>query len=518
MKTKNAATAILVTAALSWVIPSTSAAPGDEIWSFTAGRNVFSSPAMGPQGGVFFGTQEGGTTDQPETDGHLYALNPDGSLRWRFSAPSDWIDAAPVVSQEGTVFAASWDGTLYAVEADSGQLLWQFNTTGPIVSAPAIHRNTVFLTSTDGFLYALNATTGQEIWSFLSTDSYSPIAAPPVLADDGSTAFFGDDGGFFHAVNTTDGSLRWSFNTTAVHPPDASTEPAIVAPAALDAAGNPYFTSKNGRLYALEAASGNLRWSFPAAEGIMAAPAIKEDGTVLFPSKDGYLYGLDLEGFQLFETFVGDVFYCSPAVDTQGNIIIAAYSGSAAAGVSTTVFTLDSTGTPVWEFAIPAYNDSSPVIAPDGSVYIGAQDGTLYKLEGTAPPPDQSSAWPAYMGSRTNSGQRPSRIAPTLLDVFPDILFSEDGYAHLDGLGTGGIRTAPSGLPWLQHQNLGWFAHLRSDSTSVWLYHVSLAQPVFHRYADPDLFFLAEDRHWLRQPINQPSWLFNYSTSRWLSP
>lgn len=505
--------------AITCLLLSTTAlqsAAGDERWSFLAGDSIFASPAIGPNGGVFIATREGVTADATSTDGDLYALNPDGSLRWRFTGATDWIDGSPSVSPAGIVFAPSWDGSVYALDTASGELLWQFATTGPVVAGAACHQQTVYVASTDGLLYALDAATGAERWVASNPDSFSPLAATPVLSDDGSVLFVGDEAGYCSAFSTTDGSLLWSFSITEADPPDATTGVAVVAPAALDTAGNPYFTCKNGRLYALHGQTGQLRWSFPATEPILSAPAITPDGTVLFASKDGYLYGVDLEGFQLFESFVGDVFYCSPSITTDGEIVIAGYSGSADMGISSTLWGLDASGHVLWDFSFPAYNDASPVMVPDGSLYIADLDGTVYKLEGNAPPPDKPS-WPGYLGSRFHSGQRATVLPPTLLDWFPSIRYSEDGWSYLDWLAPGGLRTAPDGLPWLQHQSLGWLAVLQSGTDWAWLYDPAFAQPVYTQSPAQGLFFLADDAHWLQQSTDHPSWFFNYSTAAWVS-
>jgi hypothetical protein len=57
--------------------------------------------------------------------------------------------------------------------------------------------------------------------------------------------------------------------------------------------GTVYVTSYDNRLYALDAAGGNLRWSFPTGRPVPGAPAIGADGTVFFASLDGKLYAVE---------------------------------------------------------------------------------------------------------------------------------------------------------------------------------------------------------------------------------
>ena len=47
-------------------------------------------------------------------DGYLYAINPDGTLHWRFQT-GDGIFPSPAVALDGTVLFGSNDGYIYAV-------------------------------------------------------------------------------------------------------------------------------------------------------------------------------------------------------------------------------------------------------------------------------------------------------------------------------------------------------------------------------------------------------------------
>jgi outer membrane protein assembly factor BamB len=57
----------------------------------------------------------------------------------------------------GVVYVGSIDRYLYALNAETGDLLWRFGTEGPIVSSPAAEDGLVFIGSTDRRLYALKA-------------------------------------------------------------------------------------------------------------------------------------------------------------------------------------------------------------------------------------------------------------------------------------------------------------------------------------------------------------------------
>ncbi len=50
-------------------------------------------------------------------DHSLYAIRPDGSLRWTFET-DDRIRSSPSIGPDGTIYFGSFDGRLYAVHPD----------------------------------------------------------------------------------------------------------------------------------------------------------------------------------------------------------------------------------------------------------------------------------------------------------------------------------------------------------------------------------------------------------------
>ena len=69
---------------------------------------VDSSPAVGGDGLIYVGSY----------DGHLYAINSEGVMEWRFKT-GGWIDSSPVIGDDGTLYVGSEDGNLYALNTES---------------------------------------------------------------------------------------------------------------------------------------------------------------------------------------------------------------------------------------------------------------------------------------------------------------------------------------------------------------------------------------------------------------
>ncbi|WP_336035611.1 PQQ-binding-like beta-propeller repeat protein [Halobacterium yunchengense] len=104
---------------------------------------------------------------QTEADtGFVQVLAPDSGERgWRFDvpdAPGSYVTGAPT-AVDGTVYVAatrvasdgSTAGTLYALDTETGDVDWTFDTDGSLPVAPVVADGRVHLASRDGTVYAL---------------------------------------------------------------------------------------------------------------------------------------------------------------------------------------------------------------------------------------------------------------------------------------------------------------------------------------------------------------------------
>jgi hypothetical protein len=66
----------------------------------------------------------------------LYAINPDGTLKWNFKTDNS-IGSSPTIGSDGTIYVGSYDGYLYAINPD-GTLKWKLQTDNPIKSSPVL--------------------------------------------------------------------------------------------------------------------------------------------------------------------------------------------------------------------------------------------------------------------------------------------------------------------------------------------------------------------------------------------
>jgi hypothetical protein len=82
----------------------------------------------------------------------------DGTVVWRFEDGGDYYGRyarQPFVVDGGTVHEPNFDGTLYAVDRETGNLEWRFRADDRLVSAPVVDGDTLYVASESGTLYAV---------------------------------------------------------------------------------------------------------------------------------------------------------------------------------------------------------------------------------------------------------------------------------------------------------------------------------------------------------------------------
>lgn len=127
---------------------------------------------------------------------------PRGTVKWVFPTGGA-VHSSPAVV-DGTVYVGSRDGRLYALDAATGALRWEYRTESWVESSPAVVDGTVYFGSQDGMLRALDAATGALVWEF---DAGFGVDSAPAVA--GGIVYFGADRGLF-AVEAASGEQRWS--------------------------------------------------------------------------------------------------------------------------------------------------------------------------------------------------------------------------------------------------------------------------------------------------------------------
>jgi outer membrane protein assembly factor BamB len=223
---------------------------GRKAWEFKTGGWIDTSPAIGADGTLYFGSWDKG----------FYALSAEGTKQWQFQTGGE-IESSPVIGADSTIYFGSHDGKLYALAA-GGNRVWEYATGGAIISSPAIDKDgSIYFTSVDGFFYALKPEGGLK-WR-LKTGGITESS--PVI---------GQNGVIFVGVNqklmaiSPDGKEAW----------ERPGEPFIYATPLALADNSVCFVAEDGNLLNF-AARDECRWmSFLGYGG--AAPAIGPKDTI----------------------------------------------------------------------------------------------------------------------------------------------------------------------------------------------------------------------------------------------
>jgi len=172
--------------------------PFTAAWEFQVQGDVISSPVV-YDGKVYFGARSGS----------VYALDArTGELVWDYSSDG-WIDASPAVSS-AAVFAPSMDGLLYALDRADGSLLWSAELGGPSVSSPLYLNGKVYVGVglPRNSLKAFDAATGALLFEKRTAlPGGQPVDSAP--SSDGETVFFGANDGRAYAVDAGSGASSW---------------------------------------------------------------------------------------------------------------------------------------------------------------------------------------------------------------------------------------------------------------------------------------------------------------------
>jgi outer membrane protein assembly factor BamB len=144
---------------------------------------------------------------------HIVAISAeDAQVTTLFRAENSesWF-TLPLVYYQGVVYAACWDKHLYAIDARSGQLRWR-SLLGRGASSPPVIGRYLYIgvkeSQANGrpayALHAINLDSGERIWRF-QTDKH--VEVPALVHDD--FVFVSSRRGHFYALDADSGAVHW---------------------------------------------------------------------------------------------------------------------------------------------------------------------------------------------------------------------------------------------------------------------------------------------------------------------
>ncbi len=319
---------------------STEGNPHTEIWRFKTSSDIEdNSAAVDDNGNIYVASV---------SNSRIYALYPNGNLKWSFMTDGLIWGSSPAIAEDGTVYFGSWDAGLYALY-QNGTKKWRFGAGDSIASSPAIEEDGIIYFGTMGNkIFAVNSD-GTEKWQY-TTGNY--IVSDPAIGQDG-IIYVGSADGYLYAMNPN-GTLRWKFGT-GNH---------IKCSPSISEDGVIYINSWDNYLYAIYP-NGTLKWKTNVGWGMSGSASIAEDGTIYFFTQtlDAYYPN---NGTLKWRLDVGGNGGCiSPAISADGTIYVCNHEGKCIIAVSPE-------GEEIWRKQISNLRAaSSPIIDEDGTIYVG---------------------------------------------------------------------------------------------------------------------------------------------------
>lgn len=310
-----------------------------------------------------------------------------GDRIWEETAPN-WIHSETIY-HEGTVYVGygnrhfqddgvrgTGENGVMALDAEDGEILWQFETDGEVMPTPAIHDDHLYITTGDRHLYKLTLDEGElahqhELGSTISMSS-------PNIHED--TLYVGGSGPMpytFYAYDLEQDELKWQTEFDEVvmgldDVPPAVSEGTVVTTALVE---NEEGESEH-EIYAMDIESGEILWEDNWGTGQLVqnnksgAPMIYEGTVYVASPKTKTYYAYDLEtGEQLWA--YEDEAAKAPPVAKNGIVYFSNVEGQ--------VVGMDAeTGEPVKEKVLGGtLAPAGPIIVND-TLFVGSQDSYVY--------------------------------------------------------------------------------------------------------------------------------------------
>lgn len=238
--------------------------------------------------------------------GHFCAYNPNGTLKWIFNIDGGKLFYGhPTIDSNGTIYTGTTDGYLYTIYPN-GTLKWR-NTDSGDVRGPALdNQGNIYFTSRDFHLYCINPN-GTLKWK--TEKLKAPFDYGPVIGDDGTIYALPRDN-WLYAFNP-DGSEKWGMQI-----PDGAGQVSI-APN-----GNLIICGLNDYVVAINPNNCNILWTYAVDDNTtsdqwMTNAAIGSDGTIFF-AYPKYICALNPDGSLKWKTRLSTDYYPYDGMSVHG--------------------------------------------------------------------------------------------------------------------------------------------------------------------------------------------------------
>jgi outer membrane protein assembly factor BamB len=291
------------------------------------GATFFHSPALIGNEKIVEGTYS--------QDLYLIDIESGASSDFFTKAKNRWI-GSPLVADD-VIYAPNSNGSLYALTFD-GEELWSFPTEASIWASPLLEGDTLYIASMDHFLYAVDIRDGDLLWK---TDLSASLVSAPVV-DENGTLYIGSFGSQVFALDSQTGDILWDYQTADW----------VWGSPTLDAGDALYITDLSANIYAVDLTDPPaLLWDKQVeADSKITGSALFSNDTLYVATESGVIAAYDKEGERLWKESIGEGnLYGTPILAGENLILVSALNAEAI------LYAYDADLEPLWQFQ-PADN------------------------------------------------------------------------------------------------------------------------------------------------------------------
>ncbi len=200
-----------------------------------------------------------------------------GSRVWRVDLEDDDEDdgffGGGIAYDDGKIFVTTGFAKIFALNARSGEVLWEHKAPAPMRSAPVISQGRVFSVTFDNQLIVVEAETGERLWNHVGVQETAGLlgSASPAVA--GNTVVVPYSSGEVLAMLTDTGRIVWSENLSAIRRIDPLADIAQVRGLPVIDRDLVFAVSHAGRMLAVDLRQGVPAWQIDLGGVEMPWPA-----------------------------------------------------------------------------------------------------------------------------------------------------------------------------------------------------------------------------------------------------
>jgi outer membrane protein assembly factor BamB len=242
----------------------------ETLWSIPLNEEVYGS-ALILENRMYF-TTSAGTVYAVDLESH--------EILWQFEGEGFTIAS---LANWGNLILAGIQENLFALDKETGEIVWQKHLENAFWFGPAIADGKLFVgAGSTNFAYAIDVETGEELWQFEGvSDAWSAAAIGDGLV------YIGNKDGTMSALDMETGEIVWQF----VAEDWLVSDPVLADGVLYFGEGNHENRERPSNLYALDAQTGEELWRFQGASRFLTAPALG-DNALYAVTIQGQVYAL----------------------------------------------------------------------------------------------------------------------------------------------------------------------------------------------------------------------------------